>query len=251
MEKEEYEIMFNVEDDHWWYIGLRDIVFSSIDEFSHKKDNLRILDAGCGTGKNLEMCKDYNVYGIDFSEEAIKFCKLRKINNLVIGSICDVPFKKHLFDIVISLDVICNVETKDDLKALRELYRIMNNNGILVLNLGAYNFLRSKHDQAVHIKHRYTFKELKNKIEKAGCKIEIISYRNIFLFPVAILKRIVDKLILVVSLNKRNVRSDLKPVPSWLNKLFLGILSFENKIILSRLKFPFGLSIYCVARKRV
>lgn len=247
MKKEEYKVMFNIEDDYWWYVGLRNLVLSSINKFNHKKENLKILDAGCGTGKILESYKVHRVYGIDFSEEAIKFCKLRNLNYLLRGSICDVPFKDNSFDIVFSLDVLYHINVKDDLKTLEELYRVIDKNGILLLNLPAYNFLRSRHDEAIHTKRRYTIKDLKEKVEKAGFRIERITYRNTILFPLAVIKRIIKKIFLT---NTEKVESDLKPLPGLFNKLFTGFLFLENILLVSGLNFPFGLSLYCIARKK-
>jgi SAM-dependent methyltransferase len=247
MENKVYEVIFNIEESYWWYVGLRNLVFSSIDKFSNKTDGMRILDAGCGTGKFLDECKSYRAFGLDLSEVAIRFCKLRNINNLIRGSICEVPFKKNLFNIVVSLDVIYHMGVKDDVHTLKELRDVISLNGILVLNVPAYNFLKSTHDIAVHTRRRYTTGELRNALEKAGFSIEMITYRNTLLFPIAVMKRIFDKFSFV---NKGNVDSDLRQPSVLLNKIFTYLLFLENKFIMSGIKLPFGLSVFCVARKK-
>lgn len=247
MKKEEYEVLFNIEDNYWWYVGLRELVLSFVDGLNKKKENLRILDAGCGTGKILESCKNHDIYGIDFSEEAIKYCRLRKADKIVRGSICSLPFKEGSFDLVISLDVLYHKNIEDDMKTLKELYHVMNKDGILLLNLPAYNFLRSRHDQAIHTRHRYTVEELKQKVEKAGFKMEKITYRNAILFPIAVAKRILEK---IFFMHSDKVESDLKPLPRFLNNFLAYLLFLENKLIRFGFIFPFGLSIYCAARKK-
>lgn len=246
MEIEEYRVMYEIENDYWWYVGLRRLVFASIDRFARKEGKLKILDAGCGTGKILENCREHDACGLDFSEEAIGFCKKRGLNNIKKGSICDMPFPDNSFDVVISLDVLYHVNVEDDLKALHEFYRVTNKGGILVLNVPAYNFLRSKHDVAIHTRHRYTLKELKEKIEKAGFGIKKITYRNTILFPFAFIKRMMEK---VFFINDEKAESDLKPLPELLNKILTLLLVLENKLILSGMSFPFGLSLYCIAKK--
>ncbi len=256
MLKKEYEVMFNMEDEYWWYIGLRELIMSFIERINKKGEKLKILDAGCGTGMMLESCKYHEVYGLDFSKEALKYCKLRNLTDLMQGSINDLPFKNNYFDIVFSFDVIgqeldfprssSNI-IKDNIRTLKEIGRVMNKNGILILNLPAYNFIRSNHDKAVGINRRYTIKELKDSVQKAGFEIENITYRNTILFPISVVKRIIDRKLCV---EKEEPESDLKPLPCWINRLFIHILFFENKLIRSGVRLPFGMSIYCVSRKK-
>jgi SAM-dependent methyltransferase len=246
MELKEYKTMYNIEDGYWWYLGMRELVFSQIERMESERKSPSILDTGCGTGKVLEACKDFRAYGIDISEEALRFCNLRKLNNILQASICDIPFKNGSFDMVISLDVIVCMDIEHDMKIFNELYRALRRNGVLVLNLPAYNFLKSSHDRAVHCKHRYTANEVKRKLERAGFMIETLTYRNTFLFPVAFVKRSINK---VIKANTGKAESDLKPLPHVINKMFTYLLHIENKLIASGFRFPFGLSVYCVARK--
>jgi ubiquinone/menaquinone biosynthesis C-methylase UbiE len=246
MKKEEYKIMFNIEDNYWWYVGLRQLVLSYM-EGKDKRINLRILDAGCGTGGMSTALKAYKPYAIDYSEEAICYSKSRKIDNIARASVCCMPFKNGFFDIVISLDVLYHINVTDDVDTLKEINRVIDKEGVLLLHLPAYNFLRSRHDEAVQTKRRYTVKELKQKVETAGFEIEKITYRNVFLFPIAVIRRILEKLFLS---NEKHTESELKPLSPFTNDIFTRILLFENKLIKSGISFPFGLSIYCVARKK-
>ncbi len=256
MKKEEYEIMFNVEEDYWWYTGLRQLVMFYIERADTGGDKLKILDAGCGTGMMLKSSKHHEAYGLDFSEEALKFCRKRDLTNLLRGSINSLPFKNNYFDIVLSFDVIgqemdftgssSNI-LQDNVKTLKEIGRVMNKNGILIVNLPAFNFMRGNHDKAVGINKRYTIKEAKDNIQKAGFEIENITYRNTILFPISIVKRFIDGWL---NIEEEDPKSDLKPLPCLLNKFLTHILFFENKLIRSGVNLPFGLSIYCVARKK-
>lgn len=244
MEKEEYEIMFNIEEKLWWYRGLRDLLFAYVKK--ENSDNLKLLDAGCGTGKFLELCKNYKTYGLDFSPEAIKFSLLRKLKNIVRASVTHIPFSNNFFNIVTSMDVLCHMSIEDDRMAIKEFYRVLNKDGLLILNLPAYDFLKSTHDKAVHTKHRYNKKELKEKLEEAGFKIEKLTYRNFFLFPLAFIMRFLKKLCLKKT---DKTKSDLNVPPEFINKIFFYILFVENMLIKNGINLPAGLSIFCVARK--
>ena len=72
MDSQEYHIMAHVEQKHWWYRGLRDLVTFTLK--SLVKHNPTILDAGCGTGENFIEIHSYlpgaTVIGIDNSREA-------------------------------------------------------------------------------------------------------------------------------------------------------------------------------------
>ena len=245
MEKQEYQTLYNLEESHWWYRGLRELTLYFIDKFSQGKGDFKILDAGCGTGGLLKLLKSYRAYGLDFSPEAIKFCRQRKLDNVVLGSINKTPFESGSFDLITSLDVLYHLGVDDDLEALRELYRLLNKGGILILNLVAYDFLTSRHDIAVHTKRRYTAGSLKNKAEQAGFKVEKITYRNTVLFPLAFFKRMFDKLFLK---SDKKAGSDLVELPDFLNRFFTQILSWEN-ILLRKINFPFGLSVFALLRK--
>ena len=247
MEKDEYENMFNLEDFYWWFKGLRNLVFSSIKKFSGR-GRIKLLDAGCGTGKFLESCKAYEAYGIDVSEEAIRFCRHRNMTNFKKASITDIPFDSNSFDVVTSMDVLSQRGINNDLTALKEFYRVLNNNGTLILNLPAFKFLRSTHDEVVHIRQRYDRIELNKKLDDVGFKIEIITYRNTILFPLILLKRFAGK---YFREKGEKVQSDLRPPPMLINSILTYILFLENKLIDLGRNFPFGCSLYCIARKEI
>ena len=244
--------MYNIEDNFWWYAGLRDLVFvfvSKLKKSNNNKTNLRLLDAGCGTGGVLIRIEDFQSYGIELSEEAIKFCKKRKLKNVIRASIDRLPFNDNFFDIVISLDVLYHLDVKSDIEALKELYRVTNMNGMLVLNLPSYNFLLSKHDKAIHTRQRYIKSVLGNRVKQSGFEIIRITYRNTIMFPIIFFIRLIKK----VQENK-NTRSDLKTLSNIfilnniLNNILKNILLFENKLI-NIVDLPFGLSVFCIATK--
>ena len=193
----------------------------------------------------MDKYRDFESFGFDFAEKAIDFCKLRKLNNILKASVSEIPFKNDSFNIILSLDVLYHLGVKDDIQALSELWRVLKKDGIIIINLPAYNFLKgSNHNKAVHVRHRYTRSELTQKLEEIGFKIEKITYRNTILFPLALVKRLVEKILP----SKREIKSDLNTLPVFVNILLTQILFFENRL-LSILNLPFGLSIFCIARK--
>ena len=215
------------------------------------KSGQSLLDIGCGTGHNLAFFKELGlkVTGIDVSKPMLDVAS-RKLGigvELHRGYAEELPFNNDSFDVIISLDSLYHKWIKDDVKTLEELCRILSRDGRLILNLPAYNFLKSRHDKAVHTKQRYTLGDLKQKLKKAGFEVERITYRNTILLIFPAIKRIMEK---VFSLNTGNEDSDLKSLPFVVNKLFTGILYLENKMIMAGFNAYFGLSIFCVASKK-
>ena len=246
MEHNEYEVMFQVEDSYWWYIALKATVFSFIKKYAPITTSGLFLDAGCGTGSILEGAQDYYSVGFDIAPEAIQFCRKRRLPNILQASVCEIPLPAQQFDIVVSLDVICNVGKPHIDTAIQEFSRVLKPGGILILNLPAYNFLQSQHDKAVHIRHRFIRRELQAKLISAGFKVEKLTYRNTLLFPLIAMVRLGERVF-----HKRNspAKSDLKPLPGPINRFLVNLLALETKLLLSKINFPFGLSLFCVARK--
>jgi SAM-dependent methyltransferase len=246
MESYEYETMFDVEDRHWWYLGLRDLVTSTIARLAAGKTDFWILDAGCGTGKLLEACSAYRIFGLELSADALPFLRRRGLDNVVRGSVLRMPFPDERFNLVVSNDVICCVETPGDVHALREMGRVLREGGSLMLNLPAYEFMRSPHDAAVHTKQRYTRQRLRAMLAQAGFRVAQISYRNTLLFPVAASVRFARNLL---GARTDEPKSDLASMPGALNHALTFPLLCENKFLGSGYNLGFGLSVFCVATK--
>ena len=156
------------------------------------------------------------------------------------------PFADETFDLVVSNDVICCVETPGDLCALVEMGRVLRTGGNLLLNLPAYEFMRSQHDAAVHTKQRYTRPRLQEMLTHAGFRSARITYRNTLLFPVAASVRLARNLF---GERGSTPRSDLARLPDALNYALTLPLLCENRLLSSGHDFRFGLSLFCVATK--
>lgn len=244
MEIEEYRKMYELEEAHWWFISKRKLIFSFLEKYYTKNNTeRRILDVGCGTGIILkEFNKFGKAYGIDLSEQAIKFCKLRGLKNVKKMSITKISFKSNYFDVIGCFDVLYHKKIKDDVKALKEIARVCKKGGRVFITDSACKFLMGKHDIASHARTRYSANEIKQKLESAGFEIEKLTYYNFFLFPFVFLKR---KLSLILNASKL---TDLKKENLLTNNL-LGLLMSIERILLNFINFPFGVSIFCIAKK--
>jgi SAM-dependent methyltransferase len=166
---------------------------------------------------------------------------MRGHEQLVAASVMAVPFAARSFDLITSLDVLYFDRVQDDL-ALREFSRILVPGGRVVLRVPAYNWLRGIHDQKVCTGHRYTLRELRQKMKGNGFVPGIMTYVNTLLFPVALLKRLCEKWLPPQS------SSDIAIDVKGLGRLLKGCLVLESRLI-TRWSLPFGLSIMAVGQK--
>lgn len=256
MHPDEYQRIYAVEETHWWYGGLRSLVIALLQRFLPPRGNgasaaglgrPSILDAGCGTGGlATRMAAFASVTGLDLFPEAIRFSRERGLTRLIAGSVESLPFTESSFDAVVSLDVLYHAAVADDRHAARELARVLRPNGILVINLPAYDWLRGHHDVTIQTARRYSRRRVRALLRSAGLRVEWVSHWNGFLLPAAVSFRIAQRLV------ARPVegRSDVGPVHPVLNQAFASILALERRL-LTVSALPFGLSVVAVGRRVV
>ena len=246
MEYAEYKIMYEAEDVHWWYRGLRGTLFTMLRLDQANPKALRILDAGCGTGGNLAALQraGYDAQGFDFSHVAIEFCRARGLMGVSVGSITDIPYTDKVFDIVISCDVLNDAGTDDEERALREIYRVLRPGGRVFLNLPAFSFLRGEHDQATDVARRYTKVDIRRKLQRVGFEPVRLSYWNMLLFPAVLLVRLVRH----GRDGKGEPRSDIAVPPAPANWLLTQLMRIE-RVLRSVIDLPVGSSLAVVARR--
>lgn len=241
MQKHLYADLYDLEDAHWWHIAKRKMCLALIKKYLKEK-NAKILDIGCGTGKNLEEFNKFGqAFGIDNSPEAIKFCEdKRHLTNVTLGSAEKTGLKSLEFDLVSMLDVL---EHTNDIKTLKEAARILKKDGLLLITVPAYQFMWSNWDVVLHHRRRYTKGQVEELLKKAGFEVLKSTYLYSFLlFPVFIVRKIKN----VVS--GKTYSSDFKLGLPILGRILGSIADLERFIAL-RFKIPFGLSIVVLAKK--
>ncbi|MBC8077702.1 MAG: class I SAM-dependent methyltransferase [Chloroflexales bacterium] len=244
MERAEYEVMAAVEARHWWYGGMRAIAATLLDPLYRYRRNLRILDAGCGTGGNAVFLQRYgSVVGIDIAPEAISYGAEHLPAELARASVLDLPFADRSFDLVTSFDVLYHRAVPNELVALREVRRVLAPLGRLLIRLPAYEFLRSKHDRAVHTRRRYTRGDVRGLLSEAGFYVERCSYVNALLFPLPLAQRLVER----AAPTAERTTSDLTLPPAPLNTALRWPMALESAWLAGGGSFPFGLSIMALA----
>jgi SAM-dependent methyltransferase len=244
MERNVYQRLDQLEGNHWWFCARRKILKSVIERFAPKHDNLRVMEAGCGTGGNLQMLSEFgSLEAFELDDEARDIAKSKLSMDIKSGMLPDqIPYAPGKFDVVVAFDVIEHVEK--DVESLAGLGRQLAPGGRLVMTVPALPWLWSKHDETHHHFRRYTSKQLNETLLKAGLQPVRISYFNTLLFPLIAGLRLTRK-----AFGLKEVADDAMP-STFMNKLLKTVFGFESNLV-GRIPMPIGVSLLAVAQRRI
>lgn len=245
MEREQYAIMARREERHWWYTGMRRVALSVLAAHLGNRRDLKLLDAGCGTGgTTVELARFGQVVCIDLAWEALEPARARGLHRLARGSIEHLPFVSGSFDVVTSFEVVYHLGVANDVCAFQEMRRVLKPDGLLLLRVPGHDWLRGEHDRLVHTRHRYSPDEVRGKLEAAGFVLEQLTWANAILFPPAVAKRLLERF----GGDTADAEPDLWQPPAPLNAALESAIAVEALAIPKRVPLPFGLSVLAVAR---
>lgn len=238
MERDAFTLMADAERTHWWFRARRDFITAAFERVA-PPPGATILDAGCGSGGNLEILSHFGaVSGFEYDAEAMQAARQRGIGRVEPGSLPDgVPFEDDRFDAIGLFDVLEHLEFP--VPSLSALCQRLVAGGALVLTVPANPWLWGPHDVQCQHFRRYTADTLREHLASAGFDIEYLSYFNSLLLPLAIVQRV----------KERVVGYNLAAMPgSGMNGLLHRIWRAERHWIPTRVA-PFGLSLIAIARR--
>lgn len=237
MDAAAYEIEAAVEEGHWWFVGRRRLFARCIKRLGLSPD-AAVMDLGTSTGTNLRMLRDIgmtNVTGLDFSEEAIRFCREKKLGIVHKGDITAIPFADASFDLVLATDIIEHVD--DDQKALSELARILRPGGRAIVTVPAFPVLWGMQDDLALHKRRYIMSPLIKKANLAGLDVKQKFYFNYILFLPILVARQILKLL------PARVQSENEINTPAINRMLTAIFEMDLRAA-PYIHAPFGVSIF-------
>ena len=238
-----YRRMRNVEDAHWWFDGMERITARLLRD-AGVGENAEILDAGCGSGRNLGFLAAYGrVTGLDISPLALALCAERGRPRLTRGSVNALPFADGVFDLVTSFDVLMT-RGIDDRAALAEFARVLRPGGKALVRVPAYDWLRGRHDKEWAVARRYSRPELREKLLAAGLTPDRISHANAWLLPAAMIKRFAERLF-----PPAPGASDLAIGAGGWARALAALLASEAPLVARGKGLPCGLSVFALAHK--
>jgi SAM-dependent methyltransferase len=239
---------FDVEERHWWYRGRRAVLEAVLDGLGPLEPGggrARILDAGCGSGRNMvELARRGAVTGIELASQSLEVARARDVGPVVPGSLDDLlPFADGAFDLAVALDVLEHVA--DDRGALRELARVVAPGGRLLVTVPQYGWLWGEHDVLAHHHRRYTRAGLLGRAAEAGFVAERVTGFNTVLLPAIAAARLVQRL-----RRRAQPASDLGRTPQGaVNAGLERIIRGEAELIRRDRDLPAGVSLLAVLRR--
>src|SRR5439155_4084409 len=86
----DYELQTHrAEDRHWWYRGRRRVI-ERVVEGLRLPSRVRILDAGCGSGRNMvELARHGPVTGVELSDTSAHLARARETGEVISGSVLE------------------------------------------------------------------------------------------------------------------------------------------------------------------
>jgi SAM-dependent methyltransferase len=239
------ESTYRAEERHFWFRGFRRFVVPLLAQAVAGIPDPRILDAGCGTGRNLLMLDAFGrPCGVDLNALGLSFAARNGRRTVARATVTDLPFPDGRFDLVTSFDVLYALDDEQEEKAFAEMARVLKPSGAVVINVAAMDVVRGGHSAVlVAERRRYTLDSMRRSLLRAGLRPVRLTYTNASLFPMLATVRVLQRL---TGWPTPGIELEVPPAP--VNTLLAGVLAAEAGLV-RRVNMPFGSSVLCLAKR--
>jgi SAM-dependent methyltransferase len=224
----EIDKLARLERRHWWYAERRTVLRGVLRE---RRTGGWAADIGAAAGGNTAVLESlgWRPLALEYSETGAVLARSRGLR-VSRADAHDLPLQDGSMGVVTALDVLEHLQ--DDLRAARELRRVLRPDGVLVVAVPADPELWSAHDDAVGHLRRYDEAGLRAVLTEAGFEIERLWSWNVLLRPVAARRR------------RKSSGSDLDAVPAVLNAGLRAVVAMERVLPVGSRR---GVSLFAVA----
>ncbi len=248
MRREEYAIMAAAEPVHWWYRCLHELVLKQLQIYSNSKD-IRIIDAGCGTGGLMKFLQDKgydNISGFDVSDEAVSICQANKLP-VFKSDLREIAkhFEPASADIIISNDTFYFLNSGEQKQLACDFNLLLKPGGMVISNIPALQAFRGIHDVQVGITNRFHKKQVSKVFEPALFAVISQRYWPFILSPFIWFTRLTQRIKLKMN-PARPIQSDLIKGNRYVNTILFSLTYAENEFLPYK---PFGSSLFLVMKK--
>ena len=248
---DEYEKMFRLEGQLWWYRVLHERVGMAMEHRFGNRRDIQILDAGCGTGGLLAFLHKLgytNLRGIDGSTDAVAFCQERglPVSLVNLNDMAQLEPAAQ-YDVIVCNDVFCYFNDPDLTRLLIALADRLKPDGILITNNNAFGVFWGQHDLAIGSVRRFVRADFERLMPVSGLLIQNATYWSFFLSPLILGMRQWQSWQLRFGWRKPDeAQSDVYLPGNWLNETLYRIVHLEQKLLP---RTPFGSSLFIVSYK--
>lgn len=250
---DEYRMMYEAEEKLWWYRILHEKVLKEIQRRFQENKQIKILDAGCGTGGLMSFLikNGYtNIQGFDYSADAVSFCKGRNLDvqQIDITNFENI-FTTNSFDVIVNDDVVYQFDNESITNIFYTFQTILKSEGIIITNNNAFAIFYGTHDIAVGGKQRFTLADFEQILQNLQLTILHHTYWSVLLSPLIFIVRVLQQIQLKLNLiDLKNIKSDVTVPSDFVNNLFYRIVKLEERIFKTGF---FGSSLFLVLRKKL
>jgi SAM-dependent methyltransferase len=239
---EAFDYLASAEGRHWWFLSRNQIVTWVL---KSKTNNLiNFLEVGCGTGFVISgiarafpalalEASEYFEDGLVYARQRVPQCQFRQLDATAMA-------EQDVYDCIGSFDVLEHIDA--DEHVLSNFSQALRPRGFLLLTVPQHPWLWSAADNYAHHVRRYTVRELRRKVARAGFRIEYCTSFVSLLLPLMALQRF--------SSRNRNYSPDIEfRIAPLLNTVLYLVMQLELILLRLGVRFPAGGSLLLLARK--
>ena len=168
MNDDDVALLENMDEEHWYGKNRNSLLHKLV--LKHVDLTQNILEIGCGTGTILSSLQlnGYKVTGLEPTLSGFKACSEKHLN--VYNLYVEQYLPKHKFDAVLLFDVLEHIE--DHSGVIQHIYEnLLAKNGVLIIAVPSSPALWSQVDEDVFHFRRYTFRLMKELLNKSNFEI--------------------------------------------------------------------------------
>ena len=241
---EVFEKLATLEERNFWFRARNRLIVWGLKRYCPNMQ--RFMEIGCGTGYVLAgVANAYpaaSLVGSEIFSVGLPFAALRASSaELIQMDARKIPYVDE-FDVIGAFDVLEHI--KEDEAVLAAMLNALRPGGRVAITVPQHPWLWSTSDDiACHVR-RYKIGELREKVLRAGFKVEFETSFVSLLLPVMLASRL--------NKQKSNVQDDSLSelnLPNWLNRSLETAMNFERQLIQIGLRFKLGGSRLLIASK--
>jgi SAM-dependent methyltransferase len=246
--EEGFDLTVQVEEQSFWCRSRNRILRRVLQRYG-PKHHAKMLEIGCGTGTVLRALTD--VQNLHLTGSEIYLAGLRQAKRRLPGvefiqvDARRLPFVNE-FDIIGAFDVIEHID--EDEQVLANLWQGLVANGLLLVTVPQHPWMWSRLDELVHHQRRYTRRDLRDKLQRAGFDVLRMTSFVTSLFPLMVAQRAISRARPVTDAAAA-LDSEVRFSP-FTNACFDAVMRVDETLIRCGASLPFGGTLLAVARKR-